>query len=148
MLVLESFLCVFLFFFSFNLGESLQMFLCRLSINNVSFHCKSYTINLQLLLSTRTLLFVYSAYVSSGPGTIASFLNWAPFKVTLTVCHFYFIIWLRYCLKLSIFWRSAFSDFLVGRYIYTYLSQLSKGALLYLWIKLIWVMYRTWETVG
>ena len=68
------------------------MFLCRLSINNVSFHCKRYSINLQLLLLTRTLLFVYPACVSSGPGTIASFLNWAPFKVTLTVCHFYFII--------------------------------------------------------
>ena len=67
------------------------MFLCRLSINNVSFHCKSYRINLQLILLTRTLLFVYSAYVSNGPGTIASFLNWAPFKVTLTVCHFHFI---------------------------------------------------------
>ena len=48
--------------------------------------------NLQLLLLTRTLLFVYSAYVSSGVGTIASFLSWASFKVTLTVCHFYFII--------------------------------------------------------
>ena len=147
MLVLESFLCV-SFSFHFKLGKSLQMFLCRLSINSVSFHCKSYTMNLQLLLLTRTLLFVYSAYVSSGAGTIASFLSWASFTVTLTVCHFYFIIWLRYCLKLSIFWRSAFSVFLVRRYNYTYLSQLSKGALLYLWIKLIWVMYRPWETVG